>query len=629
MRVIGTAGHVDHGKSTLVNALTGINPDRLEEEQARQMTIDLGFAWLQLPDGETLGIVDVPGHEDFIENMLAGVGGIDAGLLVIAADEGVMPQTREHLAILDLLAIPKLLVALTKIDAVDDPDWLELVELDISETLGETRFADAEIIHVSAHTRTGIDTLVDALTAMLQTLPSTEIEGNPRLPIDRVFTLSGFGTVVTGTLLGGSLKVGETIEIQPTGQQARIRGLQSHNENVEIALPGSRTAVNLTGVDKSDVNRGFMLTHPHALQPTQLIDVELHHLAHSPRPLKHNTEVKFFAGTTEAIARVRLLMDDTLLPGVNGWAQIQLREPIPVIQGQHFILRLPSPAETVGGGVILDTAPGRKWKRRREEVAARFERLTSGQPIDIVSECLIQARRPMKMSEISRQIAMDAQTLDTFIDSSEFIIWEEWVIHEDTFSHFREAIREILGEFHTTYPLQVGIHFNTLCKRLRLEDDAFDALISILHHDGEVEVANNQSIHLPDFEVRFTKAQQTAIDNVLKQFEAKPYTPPSVKEVSEAVGHDVLDALIGQGYLVQINPEVILLNGVYFLWVDYAKNELSSGNALKVSSFRDQFQTSRKYALGFLEYLESHQITRRVGDEHVAGRGDWSRLTTP
>lgn len=628
MRVIGTAGHVDHGKSTLVNALTGINPDRLEEEQARQMTIDLGFAWLQLSDGETLGIVDVPGHEDFIENMLAGVGGIDAGLLVIAADEGVMPQTREHLAILDLLAIPKLLVALTKIDAVDDPDWLELVELDISETLGETRFADAEIIHVSAHLGTGLDTLVNSLAAMLEKLPSTEIEGNPRLPIDRVFTLSGFGTVVTGTLLGGSLKVGETIEIQPTGQQARIRGLQSHNENVEIALPGSRTAVNLTGVDKTDINRGFMLTYPNAIQPTQLIDVELHHLANAPRPLKHNTEVKFFAGTTESIARVRLLMDDALSPDVISWAQIQFREAIPVMNGQHFILRIPSPAETIGGGVILDTAPGRKWKRRREEVAARFERLTSGQPLDIVSEYLIQARSPMKMSEISRRIAIDVQSLDT-MDSSEFIMWEEWIIHEDTFSHFREAIREILGEFHKAHPLQVGMHFNTLCKRLRLEDAAFDALISILHHAGDVEIANNQSIHLPDFEVRFTKAQQTAIDNVLTQFEAKPYTPPSVKEVSEAVGHDVLDALIGQGYLIQINPDVVLSNEVYIFWIDYAKNELLSGNALKVSSFRDQFQTSRKYALGFLEYLESHQITRRVGDEHVAGRGDWSRLITP
>lgn len=628
MRVIGTAGHVDHGKSTLVNALTGINPDRLAEEQARQMTIDLGFAWLQLPDGETVGIVDVPGHEDFIENMLAGVGGIDAGLLVIAADEGVMPQTREHLAILDLLAIPRLLVALTKIDSVDDPDWLELVELDISETLGETRFRDAEILPVSAHTGEGLDRLIDALTALLQDLAPKFVDGSPRLPIDRVFTLSGFGTIVTGTLLDGNLKVGETIEIQPTGQQARIRGLQSHNESVEIALPGSRTAVNLSGVDKDEVRRGNMLTRPNTLQPTQLLDVELHLLAESPWPLKHNAEVKFFAGTTEAIARVRLLMDDVLPPNSSGWAQIQVREPIPAIRGQHFILRLPSPPTTIGGGVILDTGPGRKWKRRREDVAARFERLTGGREIDLVSECLIQARRPMKDLEILTCTGIDQTSLEQHENSPELVRRDGWMVHVETLDYLHDTTTKLLSNFHQSHPLQLGMHLNTLRNRLRLDAEAFEVIISIFLEQNMVAISNNR-IRLPHFEVQFSKGQQVAIDKLLREFEQNPFTPPSVKEATELVGNELFDAIVDQGDLVKINGEVVLSPSTYVLWTDYAKNELAAGRSLKVSSFRDQFQTSRKYALGFLEFLEAHQLTKRDGDEHVAGRGDWSRLPTP
>ena len=319
MHVIGTAGHVDHGKSTLTYALTGINPDRLAEEQQREMTIDIGFAWLDLPNGERAGIIDVPGHRDFVENMLAGVGGIDAAILVIAADEGVMPQTREHLAILDLLAIPTGLIALTKIDLVRDPDWLELIQLDIMDTVQGTVFDGQPILPVSARTGEGLDRLVMAITEILERTPARLDVGNPRLPVDRVFTISGFGVVVTGTLLDGPLTTGQEIEIQPANVRARIRGLQSHEENVETVGPGRRAAVNLRGVEKSQLARGDVLGLPGAWHPTTLLDAWLRYLPGAHLPLEHDDPVKLFVGAAEVMGRVRVLDKERVLPGEESW----------------------------------------------------------------------------------------------------------------------------------------------------------------------------------------------------------------------------------------------------------------------------------------------------------------------
>ena len=329
MHVIGTAGHVDHGKSSLVQALTGIDPDRLKEEKDREMTIDLGFAWMTLEDSEEeLGIIDVPGHRDFIENMLAGVGGIDLVLLVIAADEGVMPQTREHLAILDLLQVSGGVIALTKIDLIDDEDWLELITLDISEVLADSGLADAPIIGVSSHTGEGIDELKAALIAELAAISDVSDLSRPRLPIDRVFSLTGFGTVVTGTLLEGQLNVGDAVQIQPDGLDGRIRGLQTHNTKIETAKPGSRVAVNLSGINKSEISRGDVLTYPQNLSGTILCDVSYEHLESNEIPLKHNQEVKFFSGAAEVVARTRVIGEKQLSPGQKGWLQLSLKESV-------------------------------------------------------------------------------------------------------------------------------------------------------------------------------------------------------------------------------------------------------------------------------------------------------------
>ncbi len=319
MRVVGTAGHVDHGKSTLVAALTGTNPDRLKEEQARQMTIELGFAWLTLPGGEEVGIVDVPGHRDFIENMLAGVGEIDATLFVIAADEGVMPQTREHLSIIDLMQVPGGLIVLTKTDLIDDPDWLDLVEGDIKQLVAGTVLENAPVLRVSARTGAGITELKAALAESLRQHPARPDLGRPRLPIDRVFSIAGFGTVVTGTLSDGHLRQGDEVEILPGGPRGRIRGLQSHKHKEEMASPGSRTAVNVSGVDVEQVTRGQALTHPGVYQPTQRLDAYFRLVRDASAPLKHSTEVKFFLGAAEVVARVRLLGTEEIAPGDEGW----------------------------------------------------------------------------------------------------------------------------------------------------------------------------------------------------------------------------------------------------------------------------------------------------------------------
>src|SRR5260221_576376 len=373
MSCIGTAGHIDHGKSTLVKALTGIDPDRLAEEKERGMTIDLGFAWLTLPGGREVSIVDVPGHEGFIKNMLAGVGGIDAALLVVAADEGVMPQTREHLAILDLLRVQRGVVALTKADLVDE-EWLELVREEVAEQLKPTTLAGATIIPVSAYTRQGLPELLVQLEHILDEIQERQNIARPRLPIDRVFSMTGFGTVVTGTLLDGTLRPGQEVEVLPQGLKTRIRSLQTNRYQVDVAVPGSRVAINLANVPRTDLERGNVVAFPGQLQPAMLIDARIQLLADAARPLAHNTLVDFYSGSQEMPAKVRLLDVEELKPGQSAWAQLRLSRPAVVARRDRFILPIPSPSMTIGGGEIIDVRP-RYHRRFQQSVLAALESL--------------------------------------------------------------------------------------------------------------------------------------------------------------------------------------------------------------------------------------------------------------
>jgi selenocysteine-specific elongation factor len=629
MHVIGTAGHVDHGKSTLVHALTGIDPDRLREEKEREMTIDLGFAWLTLPNGEPVGIVDVPGHRDFIENMLAGVGGIDAALFIVAADEGVMPQTREHLAILDLLGVDKGVVALTKTDAAESEEWIELVSADVSETLEGTTLEGAPIIPVSARTGQGLDDLTAALEDMLAHIEPRRDRGRPRLPIDRVFTISGFGTVITGTLADGCFEVGQEVEIQPQGLKARVRGLQTHKEKVEQAVPGSRVAMNLSGASKTDVARGNVVTTPGWLRGTVLVDVQLRYLPAAPRPMRHNTLLKFFSGAAETMARVRLLGQDKLQPGETGWAQLRLEEPVSLVKGDRFIVRLPSPAATVGGGIVIDPHPGRRHRRFRPEVIARLETLAQGSPAEILLQAL-ERRGPtpardllsasglgdaapeslVQLLDEDQAVLLGAKAIDQPSTSNELLASRTW------WSALTDRISREMSAYHRKFPLRVGMAREALRSGLKLDARVFNAAMARAAAESIV-VEEGVTVRLPSHEVRLTPDQQQHVDTLLAQFRRQPYATPSYKDSVSSVGEEVLGVLVERGDLVQVSPEVLFLPETYEEMVARIRTHTEREGSITLAQVRDLFQTSRKYAQGMLEHLDEIGVTKRVGDERV------------
>ena len=638
MRVIGTAGHVDHGKSSLVLALTGIDPDRLPEEKAREMTIDLGFAWLTLPGGESVGIVDVPGHIDFIKNMLAGVGSIDAALFVVAADEGVMPQTREHLAILDLMQVPAGVVALTKIDLIREPEWLELVTEEVSDLLASTPLAGAPMVPVSARTGEGLPQLLQALEGVLQDAPPRRDLRRPRLPIDRVFTVAGFGTVVTGTLSDGSLEIGQEVEIVPGGLRARIRGLQTHKHKIERAVPGSRVAINLSGVRTEQLQRGQVVTLPGLLRTTQLVDLRLRVLADASGPLKHNQEVDFFSGAAEVVARTRLLDAEVIPPGGEGWVQLRLRQPAAVAAGDRFILRQPSPSRTLGGGQVVNPHPGRRHRRFRSETIAGLETLARGQPPDILLQRLQErepagAREVVSASGLEEDIALGAleELLATgqasflglgeaAVPAAQAVAGNRYLVSAAGWRQLTEQLQAVLADYHRQYPLRLGMPREELKSRLQPRRPwpgrLFNELVGRATAEGVVAEVEG-AVRTADHVVRFTPQQQKQVDAVLGRFRAQPYTPPSVAEATASVGPDVLQALIEANTLTRISEDVLFLTETYEQIVARIMTHLRAEGSITVAQVRDLFGTSRKYALPLMEHLDERRLTRRVGDARV------------
>ncbi len=625
MRVIGTAGHVDHGKSTLVNALTGINPDRLKEEQAREMTIDLGFAWFNLPDGEQVGVVDVPGHRDFIENMLAGVGGIDAVLFVVAADEGVMPQTREHLHILDLLQIQNGIIVLTKADLVDDPDWFDLVEADVHEVVLGTVLDSAPVVRVSARTGLGLEELQQRLTELLAASPPRPDLDRPRLPIDRVFTIAGFGTVVTGTLLDGHLSLGDEIEILPGGVHGRVRSLQTHKKKENTAVPGSRTAVNISGVELDQVQRGEVLTLPGRYHASQRLDVHFRLLPDASAPLRHSSEVKFFVGAAEVIARARLLGVEELKPGDEGWLQLELTTPVVVVRGDRYILRRPSPGETLGGGVVVDPQPARRHRRFDSALLARLEALRQGSPADILLQAgLALGAAPVRDLVVRSRLAQDAAeaAIQELLAENLLIQLEEGYIHPNVDllviprslweAQTRRAEDE-LEQYHLTFPLRRGMPREELKSRLKYTPRLFNAAMR-LWITGSSLVENGKQLARPGHQVEFKPAQKAQVDRLLEKFAAAPYVTPSVKECQAELGEEAYTALIEMERLVQVSPEVVFRSEDYLEMVAAVTSHLESEGTLTLAQFRDRFSTSRKYAQAFLEHLDAVGLTQRSGD---------------
>ena len=625
MRVIGTAGHVDHGKSTLIAALTGTHPDRLKEEQAREMTIELGFGWLSLPNGEEVGIVDVPGHRDFIENMLSGIGGIDAALLVIAADEGVMPQTKEHLAILDLLQIPAGLIVLTKTDLASDDGWLDLLEMDIRSAVSDTVLRDAPIVRVSARTRTGLDKLIATLQTLLETKPARLDLNRPRLPIDRVFTMSGFGTVVTGTLSDGHLTVGDEVEILPSGLTGRIRGLQTHKKKEETAVIGSRTAVNISGVDTEAVKRGEVVVHPNQYQATRRVDARFRLLKDASASVRHGDEVKFFVGASETIAVVRLLGVEELKAGEEAWIQLELRDPVVTVRGDRYILRRPSPSETLGGGSIVDHQPKGRHKRFDEEVLKSLESLTKGTPAEI----LLEAALALTIANIkdvvtkSRLEATDAQSaLDELIQNGQLVLLEKGAAKTNSdllvvalphWNSLTEKILQNIGTYHKQFPLRRGIPREELKSKLKLAPKIFNSVIS-LNTERAVSKEYGNWLALPAHEIKFNGADQVKVQALMRKFESNPYATPSVKECQTEVGEEILNALIELGELKTVSVDVIFRKKDYDGMVEKIRTELQSKGTITLGEIRDMLNTTRKYIQALLEHLDAIGVTMRDGD---------------
>ena len=631
MRVIGTAGHVDHGKSTLVEALTGTHPDRLKEEREREMTIDLGFAWLTLPNGEEVGIVDVPGHRDFIENMLSGIGGIDAALLVIAADEGIMPQTREHLAILDLLQVQAGIVVLNKIDLVGDNEWLELVEEDIRQALRGTILDSAPIVRVSARRREGMAELIEALILCLQERPTRLNLGRPRLPIDRVFTIQGFGTVVTGTLVDGELRVGDEIVILPKGSKGRVRGLQTHKRKEEVAVPGSRTAVNISGVNLEEVSRGEVLAHPNDYKPTGRLDVHFRLLPEASLTIKHDTAVKLFVGATEVVARLRLIGVEALNPGEEGWLQLETSEKVVAVRNDRYILRRLSPGETLGGGFVIDPHPRGRHRRFTPATLEHFQTLAKGSPSEIFLQAvnhLGAAHYQEAAARANLDEASAKRAYTTLVDSNQVLTLssgelsgenvaniskDTLIVGKGYWDNFQRRLLSEIEAYHRVHPLKRGMPKEELKSRLRSPHRFFSLSLqrlvelSLLKEDGPL-------ISLPSHRIRFTAQQQNQMDLLFKQFKSNEYSPPSVKECQSQIDEQLYNALVDMGLLMQVSPEVVFSQQGYQSMVTGIKALIESQGAITAAQVRDHFDTSRKYALALLEHLDSIGFTIREGD---------------
>ncbi|GAC1691360.1 MAG: selenocysteine-specific translation elongation factor [Ktedonobacteraceae bacterium] len=648
MSCIGTAGHVDHGKSTLVKVLTGIDPDRLAEEKERGMTIDLGFAWLTLPSGREVSIVDVPGHESFIKNMLAGVGGIDAALLVVAADEGVMPQTREHLAILDLLRVQSGVVALTKADLVDE-EWLELVREEIAEHLKPTTLAEAVILPVSAYTKQGIPELLAELDRVLDVSRERQNIARPRLPIDRVFSMTGFGTVVTGTLLDGGFKIGQEVEVLPQGLHTRIRTLQTHKRQVEQAQPGSRVAMNLANIPRSELTRGNVVVLPGQVRTTLLFDARIDLLTDAPRSLTHNTQVDLYIESQEIPAKVRLLDVEELQPGHSAWVQLRLNAPAVLARRDRFILRIPSPSMTIGGGEVVDVTP-RYHKRFQSQVVRALERLAQGTPEELVLAAL-DRRNVRAISDPSKTSTRGAGVkqglvgyalidvakqsnlaVDVTLQILETLLSEGRVKRVGTL-WFTQPIWELLveeavwlvQEQHQHYPLRSGLSKEEWRSRLNLAPKPANDVFAQLQAEGVLEVvadtgrAGSGLIRLPGFTPHFTPVQQRQVEQVLHTFAESPYTPPGRSEADAMASAEIITALIEQGQLVKLGDGVLFLQETYTQALTLLVDYLEVHTTMTVAEARDTLGASRKYILPLLEHMDALHITRRVGDVRTLG----------
>ncbi|MDH4101386.1 MAG: selenocysteine-specific translation elongation factor [Nitrospirota bacterium] len=620
MFVLGTAGHVDHGKSTLVNALTGTDPDRLPEEKSRGMTIVLGFAWLPLSDGSEVALVDVPGHERFVKTMIAGAGGIDAVLFIIAANEGWMPQTEEHLRILQLLGVEKGIVVITKTDTVDD-DWLGLVEEDIAQKLAGTFLESAPVHKVAAPAGTGIDELRAEIEALLKTLPQPRDIGKPRLPIDRVFSMPGMGTVVTGTLTGGSIEQGNEVEIVPTGQRVKIRGIQSHGKTMKRVRPGLRVALNLAGIEKDELDRGQLVTLPGQGRTTRTIEAQIQLLPSekkSGKPLKSGASLLFHAGTTGTTATLDFFGAAQALPGETVPARITLREPLLLHRGDRFILRYPYPNITAGGGEVIDPYPPRYRKKDAEKAAAFTARSRDAGLADLILLELEKepcqpyreflAASPYSFDEIAADIAR-LQSKGQARIIKPYVAATAWL--EDR----KKGLVEMVKEGHRNDPLGEGLPSASLASRMKLPIEVFEEIVTSLVNEKKL-VRSGALIRSADFKPVLNVNQQEASEKIMALFAANPFAPPSRGElVSQNPAYaDVIKYLKDQKNLVELSDGILFRPQDFQAIREKIAGFLKANGPATVSQIREMLGTSRKYVLPVLGRLDEEGFTKRDGD---------------
>jgi selenocysteine-specific elongation factor len=626
--IIGTAGHVDHGKTALIRALTGAETDRLKEEQERGMSIDLGFASFRLPGGRLAGVIDVPGHERFLKHMLAGAGGIDLVVLVIAADEGVMPQTREHLEILQLLRTNKGVVAITKADLVDE-EWLELVQDEVQTALRRTFLHGAPMIPVSSVTGSGLPELTATLERLAEEVETRPVIGPWRLPVDRAFTVGGFGTVVTGTLMSGTVRVGDRAEILPDGLETRVRGIQTHGQSTQEAEAGTRVALNLAGVGLEGVERGDVCCAPGFLRPTLSLDARLDVLASCPREVKNRTRVRLYLGSAELLARLTLLDAEVLTPGSSGLVQLRLELPTACAKGDRYVLRFYSPMHTIGGGAVLEPHAA---KHRRFDAAA-LENLTvkeQGSPEELLSEAVQRGGlTPSTPPKVAQQLGMPVEEARSLIErlkeEGRLVATDgEGVLHAHQVEAAENQLLGVLREFHAAQPLRVGMSREELRSRLSrvMEAKGFGLILGRLERAGKVQPLNGR-VKVAGHQPQYTPEQAQAAEAVESALLEAPVAPPNFEEIVQnrrlppATAREVWEALLDAGTVVRVAEGVFFHRQALDHVSEKVRAHLAEKQKMTAAEFRDLIGSTRKYAVPLLEWLDQARVTRRVGDERI------------
>ena len=610
MYVIGTSGHVDHGKSTLVKILTGIDPDRLYEEKIRGMTIDLGFSWLKLPNGTEVSIVDVPGHQKFIDNMVAGISYIDLAMLVIAADESVMPQTIEHISILKLLQIQLGIITITKTDLVDD-NWLELVRGDIVDAVKGTFLEKAPIVEVSSYNLNGIELLKSKIEEELNKVEPTVNLNRPRVFVDRSFSMSGFGTVVTGTLVDGEIKIGDEMNFVSNGLSARVRGIQTHKKALQIASPGTRVAINLSGISHKNINqRGEVLISGDWISPTIAVDVKLYALSTIPRPLKHNMFINFHSGTFEVVGKLRLLDSEMLIAGNSVFAQIKFDKHVPLVKGDNFIIR--SSQLTLGGGQVIEVNVSRH-KKNDQNIINRLAVLESGFQDEIVLE-LIKSNQPIQIQQMKNLtgLANIDNILSILIESKKIIHLDGYYFLISWCDYLAEKVKKYLLLQYQKYPLRETHSKESLRGNLNLPQDIFNSVITLLT-ESEIIIEKNGLISLYGYKVTATEEQKKITQDYIDWLDSNPYSPSNDFEISS----ELLNKIIGENLVVKVSDKIVFSSSAYNHMLKEIIRFLEVNKKITIADVRDLFKTSRKYALSLMDYLDKQHITKRVGDIRI------------